>query len=178
FPAGGQQRITDALLAIASREGVMVRCNAHVERVIVRGGRAAGVALRRGEELTARDVVTTISARPLAELLPAEALPERLLRRLRRWRYSTAAFKLDYALRRPVPWTAEPARRAAVVHVGGELRELAAAAEAGQRGDVPKRPALVVGQHTLFDRSRAPSGQHTLYCYAHVPARYTCSDED
>ncbi len=178
FPAGGQQRITDALLAIASREGVIVRCSAHVERVIVRRGRAAGVALRGGEELTARDVVTTVSARPLVELLPAEALPDRLLRRLRIWRYSTAAFKLDYALRRPVPWTAEPARRAAVIHVGGELRELAAAAEAGQRGDMPERPAVVVGQHTLFDPSRAPAGQHTLYCYAHVPARYTCSEED
>jgi phytoene dehydrogenase-like protein len=65
-------------------------------------------------------------------------------------------------LRRPVPWTAEPARQTAVVHVGGELRDLAAAAQAGQRGDVPQRPALVVGQQTFFDRSRAPEGQHTL----------------
>lgn len=178
FPAGGQQRIIDALLAVASREGVMVRCDADVERVVVRAGRTAGVALRGGEELAARDVVTTISARPLAELLPADALPDRLVRRLRIWRYSTAAFKLDYALRRPVPWTAGAARRAAVVHVGGELRELAAAAEAGQRGDLPERPAVVVGQHTLCDPSRAPTGQHTLYCYAHVPARYSCSDED
>ena len=178
FPAGGQERIIDALLAIASREGVTVRCGAHVERVIVRAGRTAGVALRGGEELAARDVVTTISARPLANLLPADALPDRLMRRLRVWRYSTAAFKLDYALRRPVPWTAEPARRAAVVHVGGELRELAAAAEAGQRGDLPECPAVVVGQHTLSDPSRAPTGQHTLYCYAHVPARYSRSDED
>jgi phytoene dehydrogenase-like protein len=178
FPAGGQQRITDALLAIASREGVKVRCGASVDRVIVRRGRTAGVVLCGGEELSARDVVTTISARPLGELLPPQALPDRLLRRLRIWRYSTAAFKLDYALAQPVPWSAEPARHAAVVHVGGELRELAAAAEAGQRGEMPERPALVVGQHTLFDSTRAPAGQHTLYCYAHVPSRYTCSDEE
>lgn len=178
FPAGGQQRITDALLAIASREGVTVRCNAHVDQVILRRGRTAGVTLRGGEELTARDVVTTISARPLAALLPPQALPDRLLRRLRIWRYSTAAFKLDYALRRPVPWAVESAHRAAVVHVGGELHELAAAADAGQRGEMPARPALVIGQHTQFDPSRAPAGQHTLYCYAHVPARYTCSDEE
>jgi phytoene dehydrogenase-like protein len=178
FPAGGQQRLTDALLSIAAREGVTVRCGAHVDRVIVRRGRVAGAALRSGEEVSARDVVTTISARPLAALLPADALPERLLRRLRIWRYSTAAFKLDYALRGPVPWTAPVAREAAVLHLGGELRDLAAAADAGQRGDMPQRPAVVVGQHTLFDPSRAPAGQHTLYCYAHVPARYTCSDED
>lgn len=122
--------------------------------------------------------MTTISARPLAALLPEGALPDRLVRRLRIWRYGTAAFKLDYALASPVPWTAQEARRAAVVHVAGELRELSAAAQAGSRGEMPERPALVIGQHTLCDPTRAPDGNHTLYCYAHVPARYECSDED
>jgi phytoene dehydrogenase-like protein len=44
-------------------------------------------------------------------------------------------------------------------------------------GAVPERPALVVGQHTLYDASRTPDNGHTLYCYAHVPAHYDCSDE-
>jgi phytoene dehydrogenase-like protein len=178
FPAGGQGRIIDALMAIAVREGVLVRCDAPVRRVLVSRGRVAGVRLGSGDELTARDVVTTVSARPLAEMLPDDALPERLLRRLRIWRYSTAAFKVDYALASPVPWRAREARQAAVVHVGGELGDLAAAADAGQRGVMPDRPALVVGQHTQLDPSRAPEGKHTLYCYGHVPARYDCSDED
>lgn len=178
FPEGGQQRITDALLSIAAREGVTIRCDAHVDQIVVRAGRTAGVTLRGGEEIPARYVVTTISARPLAAMLPEGALPDRLLRRLRIWRYSTAAFKLDYALARPVPWTASEARDAAVVHVGGELRELSAAAEAAQRGELPERPALVIGQHTRFDPTRAPAGEHTLYCYAHVPSHYDASDED
>jgi phytoene dehydrogenase-like protein len=178
FPAGGQGRLVDALLSIATREGVQLRCDAPVQRIMVRGGRVVGVALRGGEELAARDVVTTVSARPLGEMLPARALPDRLMRRLRLWRYSTAAFKVDYALRQPVPWIAREARQAAVVHVGGELEELARAAEAGQRGEMPERPALVVGQHTLTDRCRAPEGQHTLYCYAQLPARYSYPDED
>ncbi len=62
-------------------------------------------------------------------------------------------------------------RRAAVVHVAGELDELVGAAQAGERGEVPAHPALVVGQHTLYDGSRAPDGAHTLYCYTHVPAK-------
>jgi phytoene dehydrogenase-like protein len=97
---------------------------------------------------------------------------------LRIWRYGTAAFKLDYALNAPVPWTAQEARRAAVVHVAGELRDLSAAAQAGSRGEMPERPALVVGQHTIHDPGRAPLGQQTLYCYAHVPAGYDCSDDE
>lgn len=178
FPAGGQGELTRALMAIAGREGVTVRCNAHVEKILVRSGRAAGVALQSGEDITARNVVTTISARPLAAMLPEDALPHRLIRRLRIWRYGTAAFKLDYALNTPVPWTAQEARRAAVVHVAGELRDLSAAAQAGSRGEMPERPALVVGQHTLDDPGRAPLGKHTFYCYAHVPARYDCSDDE
>ena len=178
FPAGGQGAITDALMAIARREGVHVRCDAHVQEILVRGSRTAGVRLRSGEEIPARDVVSTISARPLAAMLPPEALPDRLLRRLRIWRYATGAFKLDYALRAPVPWAAAEPRAASVVHVGGELAELSAAAESGGRGELPERPALVIGQHTLYDRSRAPKGAHTLYCYAHVPARYPCPDDE
>jgi phytoene dehydrogenase-like protein len=178
FPAGGQGEITNALLKIAARDGVAVRCHARVGRVLVRGGRTAGVQLANGEELSARDVVSTISARPLAAMLPEQALPHRLLRRLRIWRYGTAAFKLDYALRAPVPWTAAEARAASVVHLGGELRDLSAAAQAANRGDMPERPAVVIGQHTLYDPSRAPEGSHTLYCYAHVPAEYACADDE
>jgi phytoene dehydrogenase-like protein len=112
YPAGGQGQITRALLSIAAREGVTVRCQSRVERILVRAGRVVGLEVSGGEQLPARDVVSTISARPLAAILPEQALPDRLLRRLRIWRYGTAAFKLDFALRAPVPWTAPEAREA------------------------------------------------------------------
>jgi phytoene dehydrogenase-like protein len=115
-----------------------------------------GVRLADGEQLPADAVVSTISAGVLARLLPAGALPGRLQRRLEHWRYGTGAFKLDYALAGPVPWTAPEPRNAAVVHVAGALEELTAAAQAAHRGQVPGRPALVVGQQSLLDRSRAP----------------------
>jgi phytoene dehydrogenase-like protein len=178
FPAGGQGEIARALTDIATREGATVRCAAHVEQVLVRGGRAVGVRLRGGEELAARGVVTTISARPLASMLPEDALPERIVRRLRVWRYAPTAFKLDYALDQAVPWTATAARSAAVVHLAGELDELLEAAQVTLRGEVPARPSLVVGQHTLYDASRAPTGAHTLYCYTHVPADARCSEQE
>jgi phytoene dehydrogenase-like protein len=38
-------------------------------------------------------------------------------------------------------------------------------------GQFPASPALVVGQHTLHDPTRAPAGRHTLYAYARVPQR-------
>jgi phytoene dehydrogenase-like protein len=171
FPRGGQGRVAEVLVELLAADGGRVRCDAHVERILVRGGRAAGVRLASGEELGADAVVSTVSAWPLCRMLPEEALPHRLMRRLGDWRYGTAAFKVDYALSAPVPWIAPEPRASGVVQVAGELAELGKAAEESGRGVVPERPALVVGQHTLFDPSRAPDGGHTLYVYAHVPSR-------
>jgi phytoene dehydrogenase-like protein len=175
---GGMQTLVDALVARAQGEGARIRCGARVAEVLVPDGRVRGVRLASGEELGADAVVSTISARPLLGLLPPGALPGRLERRLRTWRYGTGAFKVDYALRAPVPWTAAEARAAAVVHVAGSLQELTAAGHAGQRGVLAERPALVVGQQSLLDPTRAPAGRHTLYAYAHVAPRYDVSDDE
>jgi phytoene dehydrogenase-like protein len=178
LPAGGMGAVADALRARAERAGAEVRCNATVEQITVTGGGVRGVRLAGGEEVGADAVVSTVSAQPLARMLQPGVLPGRLERRLRAWRYGTGAFKIDYALSGPVPWTAGEAREAAVVHVAGSLTELSAAAQAGALGAVPDHPALVVGQQSLHDPARAPAGQHTLYVYAHVPARYAPADEE
>lgn len=177
LPRGGMGELSAALVRRAEREGATIRCAAPVRQVLTQHGRVTGVLLADGEHVEAGAVVSTVSAGLLARLLPDGALPGRLHRRLDRWRYGTAPFKLDYALSAAVPWTASGARDAAVVHVAGELESLAAAAEAAGRGEVPERPALVVGQQSLFDPTRAPAGAHTLYVYAHVPSRHDASDE-
>jgi phytoene dehydrogenase-like protein len=176
--AGGTGTIADALARRAQREGARIRCDAHVERILVAGGRVRGVRLAGGEELAADAVLSTLSAGPLAGLLEPGTLPGRLERRLRAWRYGTGAFKLDYALSGPVPWTAAEPRAAGVVHVAGDLAALGAAADAGARGEVPERPALVVGQQSLHDLSRAPADRHTLYVYAHVPSHHDLPEEE
>jgi phytoene dehydrogenase-like protein len=175
---GGMGTVVDALTARVRDAGARVRCDARVEAILTERGRVAGVRLHNGEQISADAVVSTLSAQPLAGLLPPGALPGRLERRLRQWRYATGAFKADYALSAPVPWTADGPRRSAVVHVAGPLEQLTAAAQAGIRGELPERPALVVGQQSLFDDARAPGDQHTLYVYAHVPPDPGVPDEE
>jgi phytoene dehydrogenase-like protein len=58
-----------------------------------------------------------------------------------------------------------------VVHIGDTLTAFTCASAAVRRGEFPGEPVLVLGQHSLFDPTRAPSGQHMLYCYARVPLR-------
>jgi len=175
IPRGGMGELAAALQRRAERDGATVRCSAAVREILIEDERVRGVRLDTGEQLAADAVISTLSAGAFARLLPAR---HPLARALTSWRYGTGAFKLDYALDGPVPWAAEEARRSAVVHVGGHLEELTAAAQAGARGEVPERPALVVGQQSLFDASRAPAGKHTLYVYGHVPSSYALADEE
>ena len=101
--------------------------------------------------------------------IAGDRLPTGYRRALRRYRYGAAAFKLDWALDGPVPWTAPECARAATVHLGGTLEEIAAAEAAPARGEVHERPFVLFVQPTLFDASRAPAGRHTAWAYCHVP---------
>jgi len=88
---------------------------------------------------------------------------------LRKFRYGPGVFKIDWALDSPIPWQAESCRRAATVHIGGTLEEIAASEKAAGEGKHTDKPYVLLAQHSLFDSSRAPPGKHTAWAYCHVP---------
>jgi phytoene dehydrogenase-like protein len=178
FPRSGAGALTEALVGRLQEQGGRVRSDACVQAIELRGGGIAAVRLRGGERLPVDGAVCTVSPGPMLELLPAGALPARVERRLRRWRYGLGTAKLDWALSGPVPWSAHEARQAAVVHLGGSLDEVTSSIVEASLGRFPERPALVVGQQSLHDRTRAPDGRHTLYAYTRVPQRPSVGDEE
>ena len=68
-----------------------------------------------------------------------------------------------------MPWTAEVARRAGTVHVGGTFEEIAASEDDVAHGRHSESPYCIVVQASVADATRAPAGQHTLWAYCHVP---------
>jgi phytoene dehydrogenase-like protein len=172
-PRRGAQSITNALVTLLEGCGGRVRLGARVARIVVSGGRAAAVVLENGEELSARLAVLADTAAPTLylKLLDAAHVPAWLIRRMRRFRQGFGTFKVDYALSGPVPWSNPAARESAVVHVAESLADLARFTQEVRDGKLPRDPYIVVGQQSLADPSRAPAGQHTLYCYSRVPSR-------
>jgi phytoene dehydrogenase-like protein len=84
-------------------------------------------------------------------------------------------FKMDWALREPIPWRDAECRRAATVHLWGDLEQVARAEALVHRGAVDAEPFVILVQPSLFDPSRAPPDRHTAWAYCHVPHG---SDED
>jgi phytoene dehydrogenase-like protein len=178
FPRGGADRLTHALVTRLRELGGELRCNAIAEGIELRGRAVSGVRLRGGERVAVDRVVATVSPAPLRQLLGSKALPGRVDRRLRSWRYGLGTAKLDWALSDPVPWSSSEARQAGVVHVGGELDEISRSFAQATAGSFPDRPSLVVGQQSLHEPTRAPEGGHTLYAYARVPQVPRRSDRE
>jgi len=93
----------------------------------------------------------------------------RYRRALERFRYGAGSFKMDWALSGPIPWRNPECARAATVHLGGTMDEVAASEAAPLEGRVPEKPFVLLVQPTLFDPSRAPEGKHIAWAYCHVP---------
>jgi phytoene dehydrogenase-like protein len=124
-------------------------------------------------ELPAAKVVLLDTTPRAAVAIAGERLPGRTRRIYEGFRYGSGVFKVDWALDGPIPWRAESLHRAATVHVGGTLGELAAAERTVARGGHPERPFVLVVQYSPWDDSRAPAGRTTAWAYCHVPAGST-----
>ena len=109
--------------------------------------------------------------------LAGDEAPARYRQALEKYRYGPGVVKVDYALSGPVPWAATDCARAATVHLGGTLDEIAAAEADVAAGRIPEQPYVLVAQQSLFDATRAPAGEHTLWAYTHVPERLDADRE-
>ena len=79
---------------------------------------------------------------------------------------------------RTCPWRDEGCRRAGTIHLGGTFNQIASSEWDVARNRHPAEPFVLVSQPTLFDASRAPEGQHTLWAYRHVPKGSTFNMTD
>jgi phytoene dehydrogenase-like protein len=151
---GGSQAITAAMTSLLRSLGGEIETGREVRSL--------------SELAAARAVLLDLTPRQILAVAGAD-LPARYRRALRRYRYGPGVFKLDYALAARVPWTAPECRRAGTIHLGGTLEGIAEAERLVADGRHAARPFALVGQQSLFDPTRAPSGAHTLWAYCHVP---------
>jgi phytoene dehydrogenase-like protein len=166
--AGGAQSITQALAGLLRSMGGRIVVDFEV------------CGLGELERLNAADITLFDTSPEMMAAIAGDALTESFRARLRRFRHGPGIFKVDYALRHPIPWAAAECARAATVHLGGTLEEIVASeadAFAGRQND---RPFVIVVQPSLFDPERAPvaedgSAQHTAWAYCHLPSG---SDDD
>jgi len=163
---------------------------------IPRGGaRAISDALAAHLKSLGGEIVASASVKTLAQLPPSQAVlfdltPRQILaiaglrltsgyrEQLSAFRHGPGVFKLDWALKGPIPWKDSACASAATVHLGDSLPEIAHSERACWKNTVVEKPFVLLAQPSLFDSTRAPEGRHTAWAYCHVPngSEADCAD--
>ncbi len=169
---GGADAIVSALVRAIEAAGGEVRLGAPVRSVVVESGSAKGVVLASGERIDARRaVIGNLHPRVLFGHLIQNSPPA--AQRLAGLRSGPATMMIHFALSDLPAWSAgSELRRFAYVHLAPSFIAMAKTYAEALDGLLPGEPALVVGQPTAIDPSRAPSGQHVLWVQVRVlPSR-------
>ncbi len=168
---GGADTIIRSMTGLlAERGGELVTGNA-VLRIDQENGRASGVTLANGEQFSARKAVIA-NAHPqlvFGKLLKPDQNRAEFDRKLAKFRAGPGTMMVHLALDGLPDWTAgEELKRFAYVHLAPDLAMMAKTYAEAAGGLMPAEPALVVGQPTALDPSRAPEGKHVLWVQVRV----------
>lgn len=171
---GGADTMIRALVSMIEDGGGVVRCGQEVTAVRRANGRATGIVLADGTEISARRAVicNTAPAALVDGLLGGTSGDGAYDTRMRQFRHAPGAMMIHLALDDLPDWAAGPELRDfAYVHLAPSMDQMARTYAQAQAGLLPDEPVIVVGQPTTVDPSRAPQGKHVLWLQVRmVPA--------
>ena len=172
---GGMGAITQAMAKAARGVGVEISLDAPVSRVLVDGGKAVGVKLESGEEVTARSVIANVGPRLLYERLVAPTdLPGDFLRRIRAFKTGSGTFRMNVALSELPDFTCLPGEgehHLSGIIIAPTLDYMDRAFTDAKTHGMSKEPIVEMLIPSMVDDSLAPPGQHvaSLFCQQFAP---------
>ena len=167
FVRGGMGAVTRAMADSARSHGAVIRTNAAVERILVRGGRARGVVLSGGEEIAARVVASNLDpSATFLRLVDGKELDPEFLSAMRHYRTEGTSLKMNLALDglpdfRALPGTPGPQHRA-TMHICPSIDYVERAWDDAKFGRPSEAPLLEMTVPTMYDPTLAPPGKHIM----------------
>ena len=165
---GGMGGITQALAAAARDLGADIRCEAEVARILVRDGRAAGVALASGDEFHAPIVASNADANvTFLQLLDRSQLPEPFVADVERISYESASLKINVALDElpnfsAVPGTEPGPQHRGTIHLVPDQDYIERAFDDAKYGRPSADPVIECTLPSVVDPTVAPPGKHLM----------------
>jgi len=169
FSRGGTGAISNAIAAAAREAGVEIRTRASVGKIMVKNGRACGVALTSGEELTANVVSSSVDPHLTFEkFLDASELPAEFLEDVKRYKYRGSSGKVNLALDGLPEFKCLPgdgAHLRGALSISPSVEYMERAYDDAKYGNFSRRPYIDMVIPSLTDPSVAPPGKHVMSCF-------------
>ena len=168
YVRGGMGQISNAIAAAAKQHGAEIKTNADVGRILIRDGRAYGVALKDGTEFHAKRVASCADANvTFLKLTDPKDLPPDFVASVKRIDYSSATVKINVALSEPPQFTALPGtgvgpQHHGTMHICPDMDYIERAYDDAKYGKPATNPMLECTMATALDDTLAPPGKHIL----------------
>lgn len=182
FVRGGMGAVSNAIADSARSKGAVIRTNATVAKILVRGGRAQGVVLAEGEEVKAKIVASNLDPKKtFLELLEASDLNQEFLDGIRKFRIEGTSLKMNLALRGLPEFRALPgapgAQHRATMHICPSVEYIERAWDDAKYGRPSNSPLIEMTIPTMYDPTLAPEGHHIMGIFLQY-APYTLKDSN
>ncbi len=174
FAKGGNGSVSAAIAAAAREHGAEIRTGSPVERVLIRNGRATGVALGNGDEISAKLVVSGADPRrTFMGLVGAEHLPSDFVQGIERYRFRGSSGKVNLALSALPDFTCLPGNGPhlrGAISISPSVDYLERAYDEAKYGEVSREPYMDIVIPSMIDPSMAPPGRHVMSIFVqYVP---------
>ena len=181
FHKGGNGGFTQVLARAAQAFGAEIVLDAAVDHVITSNGRATGVALADGTELSASVVVSALDPRrTFMELVDPRELPTDLVDGITRFRFQGTSSKVNFALDGlPTFPGLDGSQFRGFTNIAPSMDYLERAFDEAKYGWYSSKPYLDCCIQSTIDPDMAPAGKHVMSCFTHyTPYRLNGSDWD
>ncbi|HTJ62290.1 MAG TPA: NAD(P)/FAD-dependent oxidoreductase [Alphaproteobacteria bacterium] len=174
---GGMGAITGAMRKAAEALGVEVLTDAPVAKVLVEGGKAAGILLEDGRRIMAPIVASNLNPSLLfGKLVDAADQPADFKAAMKGYRNGSGSFRMNVALSQLPDFTALPGTEMAEHHRSGvviapSLDYMDRAYLDAKEHGWSRKPIVEILISSCLDDSLAPPGQHvaSLFCQQFAP---------
>jgi phytoene dehydrogenase-like protein len=183
FHKGGNGGFTQVLARAAQAYGAEILLEADVDTVLTKEGRAIGVALKDGTELSAKTVVSALDPRrTFTQLVEPRELPSDLVENINRMKFQGTSAKVNFALDGPPRYPALGDRwdqYRGFTNIGPSIEYLERAFDDAKYGWYSQRPYLDCALQSVVDPDMAPPGKHVMSCFVqYAPYHLKGSDWD
>jgi phytoene dehydrogenase-like protein len=169
YARGGMGAVSNSIAGAFQAYGGKLRTVAGVDKIIVRNGKATGVGLENGEELSARIVVSAMDVkRTFLTCMDRSDLPERFVQRVENFKIRGSSGKLNIALDGLPDFPALPKNSSLYrsdMHFIDSMERMERAYDDWKAGTWSKDPYIDMLIPTLVDPTMAPPGKHFMSCF-------------
>ncbi len=165
FQKGGTGGVSNAIASAARSFGAEIRCNSPVAQVIVKDGKAIGVALENGDEIYARTIVSGCDPKvTFQKLLNEKDLPDDFVAAIRKFKFRGSSGKVNLALDGLPNFSAmqDKGLRQGMIEISPSMEYMEHAYDDAKYGCFSRRPYMDVLIPTTIDPSMAPPGKHVM----------------